>query len=278
MFRSFPSIRFLKIVGRIIFYLCWRAYRSVATPMWQLTRKTGYGGHHATLEERWKFTGGIEGDDEEDEDYEPSESEESSSDLEGSGDESSGGEKDERPADAPILYRDLATSPSRRHQQRYLHRNQTESVTSPTASSSIDFQQFDRELSPESGNDSEAEGAENYMPIMLAHHLSTASSPPLTRRRYQTLLKPSLVSSDQQLAFSTVIADRQNALLIGQGEGARQPFEDDGRQRLCVVCTVEERVVICWPCRCLSLCEECREHLAERTKASSHLCPTCRTP
>lgn len=26
------------------------------------------------------------------------------------------------------------------------------------------------------------------------------------------------------------------------------------------------------------MCEECREHLAERTPAAQHLCPTCRTP
>ncbi|KIP08512.1 hypothetical protein PHLGIDRAFT_374874 [Phlebiopsis gigantea 11061_1 CR5-6] len=49
-------------------------------------------------------------------------------------------------------------------------------------------------------------------------------------------------------------------------------------RRSCVICTVEPRDIICWPCRCLALCDDCRENLASRAAASKHLCPCCRTP
>ncbi|GAA6063851.1 hypothetical protein JCM10212_000331 [Sporobolomyces blumeae] len=66
----------------------------------------------------------------------------------------------------------------------------------------------------------------------------------------------------------------------------------ESRSAFCVVCTVEPRTIILWPCRCLVLCEPCRAALALRTTASTsiderpdapgggageNLCPTCRT-
>ena len=58
--------------------------------------------------------------------------------------------------------------------------------------------------------------------------------------------------------------------------------------QLCVVCCCEPRTIIHWPCRCLALCDECRNILANQQRTvvvrGSHgvlpvqLCPTCRTP
>jgi hypothetical protein len=53
-------------------------------------------------------------------------------------------------------------------------------------------------------------------------------------------------------------------------------MEDEAR-RNCVICMSEPRVIICWPCRCLSLCDECRGSLAARSSGSKHLCPCCRS-
>lgn len=53
---------------------------------------------------------------------------------------------------------------------------------------------------------------------------------------------------------------------------------NDEMNRNCVICMAEPRVIICWPCRCLSLCDECRGSLAARSAASKHHCPCCRQP
>ncbi|PFH51671.1 hypothetical protein AMATHDRAFT_142020 [Amanita thiersii Skay4041] len=55
--------------------------------------------------------------------------------------------------------------------------------------------------------------------------------------------------------------------------------EDDERERtrhLCVICTVDIREIICWPCRCLSMCDGCRDVLASRSAPAKHRCPCCR--
>lgn len=45
----------------------------------------------------------------------------------------------------------------------------------------------------------------------------------------------------------------------------------------CVMCLSNPRVVLCWPCRCLSLCDECRTSLAANsgTGKTTHKCPCC---
>lgn len=42
----------------------------------------------------------------------------------------------------------------------------------------------------------------------------------------------------------------------------------------CVICTVNKRAIILWPCKCLAMCEDCRVSLA--VKKFDH-CPCCRT-
>lgn len=99
-----------------------------------------------------------------------------------------------------------------------------------------------------------------------------------------------------QLALLHLLQERRRM------DASKNSRPDHERSRLCVVCCCEERCVrvICnnptnmyrtvinWPCRCLALCNACREILANQQKIIlSHgqnrartvqLCPTCRTP
>ncbi|BGP19332.1 hypothetical protein JCM10213v2_007421 [Rhodosporidiobolus nylandii] len=149
---------------------------------------------------------------------------------------------------------------------------------------------------------------EELAPYLLAHHLAPSSSAPLTRRRYQALLpssQPSYPSTPhaREEATSSAIAVRRDALLrraqregLENVEGGIEGWMErkreewrDGRSRFCVVCTVEERTVVLWPCRCLCLCDHCRAALADRTTTTSAggtlddggrtggICPTCRS-
>lgn len=124
-------------------------------------------------------------------------------------------------------------------------------------------------------------GTDAFNQLLLAHLTRPPTQPPLTRSAYTSLLSP-FSPSDISLAQT----------LISRRPTSTTTYADDTR-RLCVICCTSERNVICWPCRCLSLCMECREHLASRppprrpftttpdrprTEDASHLCPTCRTP
>ena len=155
-----------------------------------------------------------------------------------------------------VLYSDLVSQPARHPQQQ-----QQQQQSSPPAS----------------------EGEEDLAPYLLAHHLAPSRAGPLTRRRYRALLPPSpspspsssSSQSQQQTtgggmaALSSAI-DHRRAQVIemarrqGQGGGggggggevdvARWMEEErekwrEGKSRFCVVCTVEERTVVLWPCR-----------------------------
>lgn len=104
-------------------------------------------------------------------------------------------------------------------------------------------------------------------PSMLLAHLTSPGA--LTRRRYSNLLHlgpaNSMLDSDTEWIQERRAVKSQN----------RSP-EDDESRRNCVICTAEPRQIICWPCRCLALCDDCRENLASRSAASKHICPCCR--
>jgi len=104
-------------------------------------------------------------------------------------------------------------------------------------------------------------------PVLLAH-MTHESSSPLTRRRYR-----SLVSGQQDPDQRTWEEVNGN----GERANRRDPPSNEPR-RNCVICTAEERQIICWPCRCLALCDDCRQNLASRHSASKHTCPCCRQP
>ncbi|KAI1336023.1 hypothetical protein F5Y15DRAFT_395748 [Xylariaceae sp. FL0016] len=139
----------------------------------------------------------------------------------------------------------------------------------------IDMRDLARLLHPTSPNDRREAHA-------LAAHLT--SDRILTRSQYARqeqarrgrLLTSSLQSANAQLQGrrlndeeqadlleQLIIARRQEEQLARRGSGdadADDAGSDDGPQ--CVVCHSASRKIIVWPCRCLSLCDECRVTLA----------------
>ncbi|EPQ57762.1 hypothetical protein GLOTRDRAFT_136638 [Gloeophyllum trabeum ATCC 11539] len=116
--------------------------------------------------------------------------------------------------------------------------------------------------------------------VLLAH-MTNATPSPLTRRRYRRLAEPGGEASSRSESYpdpgkldvlDAVARERR----LATSSQRREP--DDDSRRNCVVCTVEPRQIICWPCRCLALCDDCRENIASRSAASKHTCPCCRRP
>lgn len=108
---------------------------------------------------------------------------------------------------------------------------------------------------------------------VLVAHMTHDSSLPMTRQRFQHLMSAPSHRSDSLLSdWSDVAAIRRSS---SSGTGTHGDPNDEAR-RNCVICTVEPRQIICWPCRCLAVCDDCRENLASRSSASTHTCPCCR--
>src|SRR6267142_1220595 len=76
-------------------------------------------------------------------------------------------------------------------------------------------------------------------PVLLAHLTDTSPSP-LTRRRYRSLVSGQ--EDTERRAWEAFIIDRRDSANM------RNPPANESR-RSCVICTVEERQIICWPCR-----------------------------
>jgi hypothetical protein len=76
-------------------------------------------------------------------------------------------------------------------------------------------------------------------PVLLAHMTDTSQSP-LTRRRYRSLVSGQ--ADTERRAWEAFISDRRDNVNI------RNPQANESR-RNCVICTAEERQIICWPCR-----------------------------
>jgi len=118
------------------------------------------------------------------------------------------------------------------------------------------------------------ESSTGPVPVLLAHMVNSSSFP-LTRWRYQRLIAsasqygtPTVESQVDSVASN--LRRRRRLTELSEEEGW-----DKGRMN-CVICTARPRQVICWPCRCLALCDDCRENLASRSSASNHSCPCCR--
>jgi len=98
-------------------------------------------------------------------------------------------------------------------------------------------------------------------PDVLIAHMSSPGM--LTRRRYSQLR-----NGHEQDDMLVALRDRRRDAQLNARE--RNEFEEESR-RMCVVCTIEPRVIVCWPCRCLVMCDDCRANLASRIASSSHL-------
>ncbi|KPV73802.1 uncharacterized protein RHOBADRAFT_54399 [Rhodotorula graminis WP1] len=175
---------------------------------------------------------------------------------------------------------------------------------SPTPAPDADDADVPYALFADAGPDGEA-----LAPYLLAHQVARTASRPLTRRRYRSLLPSSSSGAassrtshapphDPVEALSTAIAARRGEVLASlpgvrpaaeELEAARDKWRDE-RARFCVVCQVEDRTIVLWPCRCLCLCEDCRASLADRatggnggqqpgapSSGGGALCPTCRS-
>ena len=73
-------------------------------------------------------------------------------------------------------------------------------------------------------------------PVLLAH-VANAAATPLTRRQYNRLL------ARPEETWASFINERRSA------KAGIEVSETEETRRNCVVCTVEAREVICWPCR-----------------------------
>lgn len=171
---------------------------------------------------------GEEEDESDDDDWKPSEDEGGDSSAEGESDDDEMEEEEEPKENALALFSDLSES------------LENESSLTPT----------------------------DLAPYLLAHHLSpsTSSQSPLTRRRYESLLPssssrsrrsptPENQSSLDQLdsAVSTSIRASPHLLKMTREEReAKREEWRESRSSFCVVCTVEPRTIILWPCRTYS--------------------------
>ncbi|KIR43619.1 hypothetical protein I307_05861 [Cryptococcus deuterogattii 99/473] len=129
------------------------------------------------------------------------------------------------------------------------------------------------------GNHGRQSTDDDLQPVLLAH-LTSRTAAPLTRQRYTSLMtlyssdsfhtptSASLVSvrNEDVLALRDVMHERRQAMKNYQEE-------DEETKSTCVVCMVSMRDTILWPCRCLAVCNDCRETLAARLPAQNHMCP-----
>jgi len=107
---------------------------------------------------------------------------------------------------------------------------------------------------------------------VLMAHMTHNSTLPMTRQRFEHLMSAPSQRSDSFMSdWSDVAAIRRPS-----SSGTGTPEDSQDTMRNCVICTVEPRQIICWPCRCLAVCDDCRENLASRSSASTHTCPCCR--
>ncbi|KAL1742841.1 hypothetical protein HDZ31DRAFT_65586 [Schizophyllum fasciatum] len=114
-------------------------------------------------------------------------------------------------------------------------------------------------------------------PLFVAHMMREGSSP-MTRRQYLAMTRAGPATGEVERTTSEPLQPKGENLSHELLPTARVPHsaEDDEVRRTCVICTCELREVICWPCRCLSMCNACRESLAAQASASKHRCPCCR--
>jgi hypothetical protein len=80
-------------------------------------------------------------------------------------------------------------------------------------------------------------------PMLLAHMMDTSSSP-LTRQRYSSLVSRPEDCEQREL---------ETSLNAKRGNASRRNSSTNDSRRNCVICTVEERQIIFWPCRWVPL-------------------------
>ncbi|KAI9797143.1 MAG: hypothetical protein M1833_005658 [Piccolia ochrophora] len=169
------------------------------------------------------------------------------------------------------------TTPTQSHPQRHLR------SSSPNPDPLLGPSSLSHLLDPQTPSDREHAR-------ILSHHLSTPpSAPPLTRSRYAASvlhrrariltssrhLRPphlhntpgKLCPADEAAVLEHLILERRTSP-SSSSASSQPPSWAQGGSGLgaggpqCVVCQSSARTVLVWPCRCLSLCEDCRVALA----------------
>lgn len=107
----------------------------------------------------------------------------------------------------------------------------------------------------------EGESPEDLNKVMVAHMAGPAHRR-LTRAQFQQLAAVPTAPTRPQAPAGSIDTSR---------------WENLETQLVCIVCRADARSIICWPCRCLAMCEGCKDVLAT-TSHSSNSCPTCRQP
>ena len=186
-------------------------------------------------------------------------------------------------------------TPTQRHPHPY---SSTSRDSTPGIDLPLNASQLARLLNPQHA-DERAEAR------ILAHHL-TSTDRILTRSRYQALADSDsahvLTSTryrppgfkaaspdgrltpfeEAELLEELILrnrAQRDRTATASGGSGGETSTWQDGAEGLgaggpqCVVCQSAPRTILSWPCRCLSLCEDCRVSLAMNNFAT---CVCCR--
>lgn len=86
-------------------------------------------------------------------------------------------------------------------------------------------------------------------PLLVAHMVSPRG--PLTRRRFKGMSLTAMADASEWEQF----VDERRARVDQQ---PLRHLADSESRRNCVVCTVEPREVVCWPCRCSPPCQFCK--------------------
>jgi len=94
----------------------------------------------------------------------------------------------------------------------------------------------------------------------------------ITRASNTTTLRRPLTDEEEAQTLEQLLVTRRRQKASAKGQnGSPQSPPQTGPP--CVVCQVEPRTIIAWPCRCLTVCEDCRVNLAMNNFGK---CVTCR--
>jgi hypothetical protein len=171
-----------------------------------------------------------------------------------------------------------ASTPTQRHPYPYHSRSKSPTLSNDHVDNVLDPKDLARLLDPQ---DQQARSEAR----MLSHHLAatrvttrsqyrhaqtSASTRLLTSTRYRPSVSsvpvtgPLSAEEEAQLLEEMIVSRRSKPVDANQaGDSWRDGAAGMGQGGpQCVVCQSAPRSVLAWPCRCLSLCEECRVSLA----------------